>query len=380
MPLLLKYLKLLLVLLGIISGVILSYLYNYTLFCGWKWKDTGFRLVLLADPQMEGDAKIYRQGMRGRLDLAFNDLYFRHIHLSLQRLRPTHTIVLGDLFSSQWIDDDEFRRRVERYQRAFSGVKSLVGNHDVGYGADMSRARLERWEQAFGPTEFQFEESLGEGKIVRVVGFNSMALDGPAMDEEIRAEAWRFLEEMAEKRKLEEQEGKNVELILLTHVPLYKKEGLCVDAPLTWRDSNNFIIEQNMLSANASDFLLRHLKPTIIFAGHDHAGCDIAHVLSSNSTDAFPTGAISSEHGVREVTVRSVMAEFGGSAGLFEMKSDGSWNYAKCEFVTDRVVWIALALNGISVGGSLFIMLLETLVRECRNRGTAKTRVKKKLA
>jgi len=54
----------------------------------------------------------------GRIDLWGNDRYLRHIHRScLQQILPeaTHEVVLGDLFGSQWISDEEFVSRVHRY-------------------------------------------------------------------------------------------------------------------------------------------------------------------------------------------------------------------------------------------------------------------------
>ena len=34
-------------------------------------------------------------------------------------LDPTHVFLLGDLLSSEWIDDQEFDRRVARYRTVF---------------------------------------------------------------------------------------------------------------------------------------------------------------------------------------------------------------------------------------------------------------------
>lgn len=53
----------------------------------------------------------------------------------LGQVRPeaTHEVVLGDLFGSQWIKDDEFLSRVRRYRdiifkdvRCFFGVYELI--------------------------------------------------------------------------------------------------------------------------------------------------------------------------------------------------------------------------------------------------------------
>lgn len=192
------------------------------------------------------------------LDLAFNDAYMRHIykkmmspswepiaHLSSLLSRttskphtprsPTHVSILGDLFSSQWIDDTEFDVRVARYQSIFpdpslsSGAGAgavrgedsrsvpvminITGNHDIGYGYDISQDRVARWEQVFGKSNFitsmdipsmeesgasdndtdsrrthtsHNEENNGTNRSSRklhLVVLNTMLLDGPSSDE-----------------------------------------------------------------------------------------------------------------------------------------------------------------------------------------------------
>ncbi|CAH1757075.1 14625_t:CDS:2 [Entrophospora sp. SA101] len=282
------------------------YLYYYTAFCGWKWNDSEARILFLADPQIEGESKIRRQGIRGKIDLFGNDLYLRHIYTSFVSLdslfssKPTHTIVLGDLFSSQWIRDKEFKQRTERY-------KWIFGNHDIGYSGDMNKHR------------------------------------------ELHYETWSFLRKLSD-----EEDYRNTPLILLTHIPIHKEEGICVDGPMIVYNSDNTIKEQNHLSQNSSNFILTKLKPRFIFAGHDHEGCDVTHVIrlndnydsNNNNSDeytieSFRTNIFESkrqeilgrkqdeeydEDGnlkswiVREVTVRSMMGGFSGNAGLFEIK------------------------------------------------------------
>ncbi|KAF0470279.1 hypothetical protein F8M41_025417 [Gigaspora margarita] len=364
------------------------YIYYYTAFCGWKWKDSGTRILFLADPQIEGDAKIEREGIRGEIDLLGNDIYIRHVYTSfvspysLFTHKPTHTIILGDLFSSQWTNDQEFKKRVDRYKWIFGDPRgeythefiNLTGNHDIGYGSDMSRRRVDRWEREFGKTNFggwipSNSSSTSEGLIShRFAVINSMNIDGPVSDEDLRSETWSFLNSLAEER---EQNGYEIPLILLSHIPIYKNEGLCIDGPMNILDYNGYIKEQNFLSKNASEFILTKLKPKFIFAGHDHEGCDITHVVRINDDDnhsleAYRTsdfeirkdeliGQYNSEKiwVVREITVRSVMGGYEGNAGLFEIKStiteDGNkvfnYNYKSCPFVINHVPWVVLIMD-----------------------------------
>ncbi|CAG8533421.1 6401_t:CDS:2 [Diversispora eburnea] len=314
------------------------YLYYYTAFCGWKWKDSETRMLFLADPQIEGDSKVRKQGIRGEIDLIANDIFIRHVYTSfvspysLFTPKPTHSIILGDLFSSQWINDQEFERRVKRYKWIFGDPRgeykhefiNLTGNHDIGYSRDITKHRVDRWEKEFGKMSFNrwipskeqilstYNIDEDNKKYHRLAVINSMNIDE------------------------REQENYQTPLILLLHIPIFKKGGLCVDGPMTVVDEHEFIIEQNHLSYNASKFILTKLKPKFIFAGHDHEGCDITHVIHMNndgdySLEAYRTfdfEARKKESGyldgkrtwvIREITVRSVMGEFGGNAGLFEI-------------------------------------------------------------
>ncbi|RHZ86240.1 hypothetical protein Glove_53g92 [Diversispora epigaea] len=381
------------------------YLYYYTAFCGWKWKDSETRMLFLADPQIEGDSKVRKQGIRGEIDLIANDIFIRHVYTSfvspysLFTQKPTHSIILGDLFSSQWINDQEFERRVKRYKWIFGDPRgeykhefiNLTGNHDIGYNRDITKHRADRWEKEFGKMSFNRripskEQILSTNNIDednkkyhRLAVINSMNIDGPAWDEQLRYKTWSFLDELAEER---EQENYQTPLILLMHIPIFKKEGLCVDGPMTVVDEHKFIIEQNHLSYNASKFILTKLKPKFIFAGHDHEGCDITHVIHMNddgeySLKAYRTFDFEARKKefdysdgdktwiIREITVRSVMGEFGGNAGLFEIhkktKDDGNeefeYNYSSCPFVINHIPWVIIITDIILLLGFVIYKL-----------------------
>jgi hypothetical protein len=74
----------------------------------------------------------------GRIDIWGNDRYLRHVHNTvLKSLLPeaTHQVVLGDLFGSQWIKDEEFLSRVQRYrntifQHVFPEMGSMLTCRD----------------------------------------------------------------------------------------------------------------------------------------------------------------------------------------------------------------------------------------------------------
>ncbi|CAG8584026.1 5951_t:CDS:2, partial [Acaulospora colombiana] len=329
---------------------------------------------------------------------------------------------LGDLFSSQWIDNQEFEKRVNRYKWIFGDPRkeyeqefiNLTGNHDIGYSGDISQHRVDRWEREFGKVNFnswiplvESAENPKNSKVHRLAVINSMNIDGPARNEQLRSETWSFLDALAEER---EHDDHQTPLILSTHIPLYKREGLCVDGPMTLLDEHDFIKEQNHLSQNASKFILTKLKPKFIFTGHDHEGCDVTHVIRTNeggeySMEAYQTsdfemrkteilgvnkgtleerqldwyGSIDENTWVvREVTVRSVMGEFGGNAGLFEIhrkiKSDGSeefeYNYSSCPFVINHIPWVVTVIDIFVILGWLIYKTawvgLERILRKLR--------------
>ncbi|KAF9361987.1 hypothetical protein BGX26_008159 [Mortierella sp. AD094] len=318
---------------------------------------------------------------------------------------PTHVSVLGDLFSSQWIDDNEFNVRLARYQSIFPDpattlhakktaadtsndipiLINITGNHDIGYGYDVSQARLDRWEQVFGKSNFidsvvipdsvplKDPQPFGHSRRLHFVVLNTMLLDGPSSDENLRGQTWQFLQKAAE-LKAENPEDK---IVILTHIPFHKEQGICVDAPDIHVHWDNTIIEQTMLTPNSTAWILDNIKPDFVLNGHDHYGCDVVHVRSrdeetgefswkARSTSELLSGLVAKaqEHeqidrqetiSIREVTQRSMMAEFGGYAGLFEARISETnsdrieFHYSACGFYNDVQVWIVIVTVTIVV-------------------------------
>ncbi|KAF9155063.1 hypothetical protein BG015_011201 [Linnemannia schmuckeri] len=453
--------------------------------CHWNWdsKDSFMRMVVFADPQMEGDAKIRRLGKRAHVDLAFNDAYMRHIYkqmmsssweplallsafLSKSRKphtprSPTHVSILGDLFSSQWIDDAEFDVRVARYRSIFpdpslssgavvAGEESSVpvminitGNHDIGYGYDISQDRVERWEQVFGKSNFissmdipvidadgasendtnsRRTQSTSNGRIsdgsrrrLHLVVLNTMLLDGPSSDENLRGQTWKFLQEAS---LLKENNPKD-KIVLLTHIPFHKEQGICVDPPDIRVHWDNTIIEQTMLTPNTTQWILNTLRPDFVLNGHDHYGCDVVHTLqhgqdtwiASATTDLSLSTSGSSQKQdeeekqkevkgqapppppalrVREITQRSMMAEFGGYSGLFEIKipsysslsennnsneeeaEELEFHYTACGFFNDLQVWIVIITDLVVVLLWAFYGLVHLITSSLASLGQAR--------
>ncbi|KAF2014056.1 hypothetical protein BU24DRAFT_425055 [Aaosphaeria arxii CBS 175.79] len=291
---------------------------------------------------------------RKRLDLLGNDYYLAHIVRSLRRhTHPTHVAVLGDLLGSQWVSDEEFERRAGRYWgRVFKGMErvpegymwgddrskweskrevlgadekwedrviNIAGNHDVGYAGDLDEDRVERFERAFGRVNWdlwleypaadekisiynddahdgQEEESRDDVPALRLVILNTMNIDVPALSDDLQRSTYDFLNHIITTSLPVESSSHST--VLLTHIPLHKESGTCVDAPLFTFFSGHpqGIKEQNMLSEHSSKTILEGIfglsgnadgpnrglgRKGVIINGHDHEGCDVIHYHSS---------------------------------------------------------------------------------------------------
>ena len=428
-----------------------------------------FRLLAFGDPQLEGDTSLpdantvafpslqrvwdgersglrsaavqfatedvpkLLQGYRKRLDLWGNDRYLAHVYRSVSWwTQPTHTVVLGDLLGSQWIGDEEFGKRSDRFwNTVFKGtekvpreitdesgrvemlggdeswrkrVVAVAGNHDIGYAGDIDEHRIARFEDTFGSVNWEITFRLNDSTAndltsafstlstpsspeLRLVVLNSMNLDGPALHPELQRRSLDFLNTELHGQK--DQKGRAT--VVLTHIPLHKEAGICVDAPFfSYHPSyeGGGIKEQNHLSERTSDSILTGLvsddpreSTAIILNGHDHAGCDVYHYRDENPAEEvehpwlakpYPHRSTfvpspSLEGKIREITVRSMMGSYGGNAGLLSAWFDheaGTWEfaYADCPFSVQHIWWAVHVLDLVELG--LWILGVELLVWE----------------
>ena len=522
-----------------------------------------FRLLVLADPQLEGDSSlpdprygllrrltirirnavrhtsasvraralraavktflsrdIYEivYGIFKRIDLLGNDYYLAHIFRTLHWwARPSHVVVLGDLIGSQWVTDEEFDVRAWRFwNRVFAGgqrvgdwqadhnksaivsngtreprtetlgdhdwkdrVINIAGNHDIGYAGDVSQARIARFEKHFGSSDWdiRFHLALPNGTSsaqpsIHIIVLNDLVLDDPALDATLQSRTYNQLNSIIANHSYPVDDSASFTL-LLTHVPLYKPEGVCVDPPFYSFHESYFpaqhrgefrpggLKEQNHLSEYVSrSGILEGVygisadnsapgsglgRPGLILTGHDHEGCDTWHHIQpidqqsdtsdaaagisvtsavaftattasssntvikqrntirqktrsdrnksppssrSSSTTKFDDGpnfvpdnspwqsipwapslppsvavpattnASSSSRlsGIREITVRSMMGQYGGNAGLLSLWFDTtshSWQYQiqMCPLGIQHVWWAVHVLDLIAILG-----------------------------
>lgn len=312
-------------------------------------------MLAFGDPQIRGSSN--STPWRTRLDIFGNDHFLGHIYrVMAKRTKPNHVTVLGDLLSSQWIKDDEFERRADRYKNRIFDERlvsqnpdyvmwyNISGNHDIGYGGEMTRERIDRFEKRFGRVNYYVPR-----KGYRVVVLNNLALDGPVYEQQFQNDCWNFVEMVKQAR----EQDPDVSTILMTHVPLFKPAGICTDGPMFKYYDNEYkwLKSQNHLSEEATNRLLdgifgREDPRGVILAGHDHEGCVSSYTFDTDNGNWSVSGGHVTENTghVSEYTVRSMMGEFGGNTGLLT----GGWNstkgkydfeYSLCPFVVQHLWW-----------------------------------------
>lgn len=379
-------------------------------------------LLTFGDPQINGNwpSTPYIK----RLDNYGNDHYLGHIYKTmLLRLQPSHVAVMGDQFSSQWIADSEFYNRTYRFverlfprdppykqtavdtwkehenydwvswlqreqamdpaarfaSRSYLDVYdwyfpnntqpnfanplfiNLTGNHDIGYSGDATWQHMARFHLLFGQNNYVIHYNKGQPDEWRLVVLDLLTLEGPALQEEFRLYTWSFLEHL--KASNADFHGSTV---LFTHIPFYKREGLCADGPehKYYVDyerepyKNGKLRSQNHLKHDTSQKVLDIVFPNankegIILTGHDHVGCDSWYNHVGGEWVAGKEKSESDRAPIHEVVVRAMMGEFGGQTGLMTGHFDSAestWHFyfTYCSFVVQHVWWaskVALLLT-----------------------------------
>lgn len=377
------------------------------------------RLMAVGDPQLNGNwpSTPYLK----RLDNFGNDYYLGHIYdVMNSRLKPTFVAMMGDLVSSQWTGDSEFYNRTRRiltrsfkrpidqclseleyiekhentdwynYMETFNErlangyfatseayefkdvynwnngkskplFLNVTGNHDIGYG-DTTYQHMARWNKLFGKVNFYIEYDSDTDHPWRIVMLNTLAIDGPMLQPQFKDYTWEFVEFLKNKH----YKGST---ILLTHIPMFKKEGLCHDGPNFeyYKESGchgchpnrvGLLKSQNHISEESSQKILDAIfydgNSGIILTGHDHYGCDNYYSYLGEEKGWVASKSIDSGKYIREVTVRSIMGDYDGAMGVMTghfNQSESKWNfeYTQCIFVVQHFWWAAQIATLLSI-------------------------------
>lgn len=298
-------------------------------------------------------------------------------------------------------------------------ILNVAGNHDIGYAGDLTEERMERFERVFGKAnyELRFElpvtdpaanasildfetnpTSLRLAPELRIVVINDMNLDTPAKSVPLQDQTYAFINKVISHAHAVEFQGQFT--LILTHIPTYKPKGVCVDGPFFDFHSaadGGGVKEQYLLSADASKGFYEGVlgvsgntkaageglgRPGLILNGHDHEGCDTYHYINqTNGTDwrergwehttwadaqALGVPGKAGHPGRREITVRSMMGDFGGNAGLLSMWFDfeaWEWKYefVDCALGTQHFWWLTHILDLLAVVNLVLLVVVSVL-------------------
>ncbi|KAF7715028.1 Uncharacterized protein PECH_006022 [Penicillium ucsense] len=314
-------------------------------------------------------------------------------------------------------------------------IINVAGNHDIGYAGDASEARIERFEREFGRADwdirFQHPSVNGpDGSVVtptlHLINLNTLLFDTPALSQDLQSRSYSYLNDLISHRSYP-VEDRSTFTLLLTHLPMHKQEGICTDGPLfTFHDEDDSkgpedvprwkaggLREQNHLSDHISATgILQGIfglsgdqaaayggygRNGLILTGHDHTGCDVIHYVSrttaaaANSAADAPSDTSSPPNwqwsakrynryrpekpaspSIREVTMRAMMGEFGGNAGLLSAWFDtnaGEWKYeiSMCPAGVQHFWWAVHVLILVT----LIVGLLVIITKVQENGGLA---------
>ncbi|SCV72346.1 BQ2448_3883 [Microbotryum intermedium] len=252
-----------------------------------RWKgDKPWHVLVISDPQIL-DMRSYpgRPWIGRYLGIKFTDAYIRKAWRFVRRTSGLHgkidsVVWLGDLLDSgvESVDVVEHAKYSSRFFRLFPPPSSTLskspstiyvpGNHDLGLhnpSSALSTYGRERFRATFGPTSGIVEAGGWE-----IVWVDAMALLEPGAE---GIEARNRIEQMGEKKS-------NLPRILFTHIPLYRPEGTFCGAS---RESHNALRQgsglnyQNELDEETTQWLVRALKPNLVYSGDDHDSCIVRH-------------------------------------------------------------------------------------------------------
>jgi hypothetical protein len=177
---------------------------------------------------------------------------------------------------------------------------------------------MERFERVFGKANwdvrFSYPPSPNSTSVdatppsLHLINLNSLLLDTPALSEDLQQEVYTYMNSIITHRSRPVEDTSSFTL-LLTHLPLFKKAGICVDPPHFdfWGNDDGGGVyrprglkEQNHLSRSASEpGILESIfgmkgdiaaagqgkgRHGLILNGHDHEGCDTWHYIHVNRT------------------------------------------------------------------------------------------------
>lgn len=262
--------------------------YLIILRCSWPLKiedsHSPLRALFLSDTHLLG-------AIRGHwLDKLRREWQMeRAFQTSLWLLNPEVVFILGDVFDEgKWSSSQDWEDDVRRFKRIFrhpvdTKLVVLVGNHDIGFHNEMTKQKLERFEQVFNVTSARILTIKG----VNFLLVNSVALHGDHCP--ICQHVEEELQKLSHALNCSIQDDGQCKdtarfapaaPVLLQHYPLYRvSDAMCTGVDKASLDEQYLLFREryDVISKDASKKLLWWFKPRLILSGHTHNGCEVLH-------------------------------------------------------------------------------------------------------
>ncbi|KAI0334970.1 hypothetical protein GY45DRAFT_1351073 [Cubamyces sp. BRFM 1775] len=351
-------------------------------------------VLLVADPQIL-DHRSYpdRPPWLMRLSQFIVDLNIRKSWRATRRLHPNAVAFLGDMMDNGRVDmpDQEYNQYVRRFRSIFAADEGLPtyyipGNHDVGLGDSspsyrFSEHALERYLSNIGPLNQRISIANRTVLLIDAPGLvdedrerAAMGMSFPQWSESHPDRTIAFVRSFAE--NADPSEGARP--ILFTHVPLFRPDGTSC-GPLRERGTirqGRGLGYQNLLSAQASQFLLQSIRPAVIFSGDDHDYCEYVHTLPSTDTKR-PSPPAS----IPEITVKSFSMAMGIRRPGYQLlslippsSSPAVQTFAHTPCLLPDQLGIYLSVYVPLLVLTLAVLLLSNVWRSCTRHSSPNTR------
>ncbi|XP_027335529.1 uncharacterized protein C630.12 isoform X2 [Abrus precatorius] len=269
------------------------------------------KVAVIADPQLMDKTSLPLPAKSLALELAefYTDLNMRRsFFASVLPFKPDVILFLGDYFDGgPYLSDEEWQESFNRFRHIF-GLNAqgkytdmhayyIPGNHDIGYESIHSQKPevIQRYEETFGIRNYRFK--VGRADFIAI---DAQTLDGHPQNH-LTSQTWDFVKNISVDDMVNPR-------VLLTHIPLYRREdtycGLYRNSPIvnqrihrTVNGDTNDIMYQNYVFEESSMYLLDRIKPKLILSGHDHDQCTITHQSKSGPVSELTLGTISWQQG-----------------------------------------------------------------------------------
>ncbi|KAJ6225960.1 metallo phosphoesterase related [Anaeramoeba flamelloides] len=340
------------------------------------------RIIVAADLQIE------QGGFRGagnkyqEFNEKFNVFYYRLIMKNIAKyFKPSHLVMLGDQFWSENSGEEDFQKLKQKLNVVLSPflqsknevkIHNISGNHDLGYGNQRRRYNNKRWIKEYGKLNTYFQ--LKTGQIFLLL--DTLSLDNkPSQinDNEVepsekKMKSVKYHQELAlnplkvidKVNKIRKRDESNHPVFLFSHLPFYKPDNNCADNfDIEYSERTGRVIEQTMLTESTSKHLIEGINPALIMSGHDHVGCQYLH------SNRF-----------KEITVRSMLAEYGGHFLIIEILPDGGFYVSHCGFITHLTFFFLCLLSALWV----LILSLSFVFSKKKNQKNLITLIKENIS